>query len=221
MHNWHRPYQAYLFDLDGTLVDTAPDINVSLNFTLAKSGFQSVTEDHTRHWIGHGARVLIQQALVHQEFDGDVTTQLEQMLEPFLDHYSEHHAELSKVYPTVVDTLRALQTRGARLAVVTNKITRLSTQIVDSLNLTAYFDLIVCGDTTPTPKPDPAPVHYCLDRFQVSPQNALFVGDSNTDVGAAHASGTAIVCMRDGYNHGEDVSKLGVDGVIDLFEELL
>ena len=220
MTHWPREYQAYLFDLDGTLVDTAPDINVALNHSLENFGFQPVSESHTRHWIGYGGRVLIHQALEHQRFDGDLEKQLDIMLEPFLDYYSEHHASLSTIYPSVEETLTRLRARGAKLAVVTNKITRLSTQILDSLSLTDYFDLIVCGDTTPTPKPDPASVHYCLDRFDVAPQDALFVGDSITDVSAARAAGAAIICVRDGYNHGDDVTTLDVDGVIDLFADI-
>lgn len=220
MTHWRREYQAYLFDLDGTLVDTAPDINVALNHSLENFGFQLVSESHTRHWIGYGGRVLIHQALQHQGFNGDLEKQLDIMLEPFLDYYSEHHAALSTIYPSVGETLTRLRARGAKLAVVTNKITRLSTQILDSLSLTDYFDLIVCGDTTPTPKPDPAPIHYCLDRFDIAPQDALFVGDSITDVLAARAAGAAIICVRDGYNHGDDVATLDVDGVIDLFTDI-
>jgi phosphoglycolate phosphatase len=218
--DWRREYQAYLFDLDGTLIDTAPDINVALNHSLEHFDFQPVSESHTRHWIGYGGRVLLQQALEHQGFDGDIEAQLDTMLQPFLDYYSEHHAAVSTIYPTVEETLARLRARGAKLAVVTNKISRLSIQILDTLNLTSYFDLIVCGDTTPTPKPDPAPVRYCLDRFDIAPQSTLFVGDSITDVSAARAAGTAIVCVRDGYNHGDDVATLDVDGVIDLFADI-
>ena len=218
---WHRPYAAYLFDLDGTLIDTAPDINVALNHSLQQFGFKPVTEAHTRHWIGHGGRVLIEKALAHQDFSGDLESQLDQMLIPFLDFYSDHHAVLSRIYPTVTTSLAELKSRGAKLAVVTNKVTRLSEQILESLNLTPFFDWVVCGDTTPTPKPNPAPIFYCTERMQLTVTECLFVGDSITDVNAARAAGTPIVCVRDGYNHGADVSQLDVDGVIDRFDELL
>lgn len=221
MSDWYRPYEGYLFDLDGTLVDTAPDISVALNHSLTAAGFASVSENHTRHWIGHGARILIKEALAHQTYKGDMEAQLDAMLPVFLDYYSDHHAHHSTAYPTVVDTLQTLRARGARLAVVTNKVTHLSELILDTLGLREYFDSVVCGDTTPKPKPDPAPVHYCLRELQITPEQALFVGDSNTDVGAARNAGTNIVCVRYGYNQGQDVSQLDVDGVIDTFSELL
>ncbi len=221
MRKWHKSYPAYLFDLDGTLIDTVPDINVALNHSLIQAGFQEVREDHTRHWIGHGARTLLKEALLHQRYQGDLEERLDLLLPQFLEFYSDHHADLSQPYPEVEETLATLQARGAKLAVVTNKLTYLSTQILDSLKLTPFFDAIVCGDTAAHPKPDPAPVLFCLEKLGVSPLDALFVGDSITDVSAARAAGTPVVCVRDGYNHGQDVSQLDLDGVILSFSELL
>ena len=218
MRHTLEAYQAYLFDLDGTLIDTAPDINVALNYALRQFGLTEVTEDHTRHWIGHGGRVLIAEALKHQKVDEQ---QAEEMLPIFLDHYSEHHADLSLPYPTVVETLEVLKNNGAKLAVVTNKVARLSEQILDTLDMSRYFDVIVCGDTASAPKPDPAPVHYALDAMNMRNTGTLFVGDSNTDVLAARAAETEIVCVDYGYNQGQDVSTLAVDGVISSFRELL
>ncbi len=215
--SWQRPYAAYLFDLDGTLIDTVPDLSRALNACLAHAGFAKVDESLARHWVGHGARVMIMQALAHHGTEGDS----EALFKIFLDHYEANIARHSKPYPSVVTTLSALKAEGARLAVVTNKLEGLSRLLLAELELDGYFDLIVGGDTTSAPKPDAAPVRHCLENLGVSAADTLFVGDSETDVNAARAAGTPVVCVRDGYNQGRDVHDLNPDGVIDLFEELL
>jgi len=219
---WHKPYAAYLFDLDGTLIDTAPDLSAALNHCMAVAGFSPVSEQLTRHWIGHGARVLLEQAFLHHTKKSTNNDQkIDDLLPVFIDYYAQHLALLSKPYDTVVDTLMELRQRGAKLAVVTNKITRLSQPLLEQMGMSSLFDLIVCGDTTDHPKPAPDSILYCLRELAVDKQDCLFVGDSNTDVLAARAAGICVVCVRDGYNHGEDVTNLQVSGVIDVFEELL
>jgi phosphoglycolate phosphatase len=211
-------FDAYLFDLDGTLVDTAPDINAALNHSLRQAGLNPVDQALTRHWVGHGSRVLIAQALQHHHVS---EIEIDTLLEPFLTYYRANLSTDSVIYPGVTDTLMTLRNRGARLAVVTNKLTALSVPLLEGIGLAPLFDLIVCGDTTTAPKPDPAPVQFCLDHFDVAAGATLFVGDSETDVNAARAAGVAVVCVRDGYNHGVDVTTLPVSGVIDNFSELL
>jgi len=210
-------YDAYLFDLDGTLIDTAPDINAALNFCLGNAGLPPVDETHTRHWIGHGAKVVVSQALQHHHV---AETDIDPLLAQFLEYYSDHLAVHSRIYPQVQDTLAVLRTRGAKLAVVTNKLSRFSIPLLQQIGLLDAFDLVVCGDTAAAPKPDPAPVRYCLDTFRVDADRTLFVGDSAADVDAATAAGVPVVCVRDGYNHGVDVTTLGADGIIDSFSEL-
>ena len=217
MPSW-ATFDAYLFDLDGTLVDTAPDINAALNHSLRLAGLGAVDEALTRHWVGHGSRVLIAQALQHHHVS---EIDIDSLLEPFLAYYQANLSTDSVVYPGVTDTLKALRERGAKLAVVTNKLTQLSVPLLEGIGLAPLFDLIVCGDTAAAPKPDPAPVQFCLDHFAVAAANTLFVGDSETDVNAARAAGVPVVCVRDGYNHGVDVTTLPVSGVIDKFGELL
>jgi phosphoglycolate phosphatase len=210
-------FDAYLFDLDGTLVDTAPDINAALNFCLQRAGMPLVEEALTRHWVGHGAKVLIQQALQHQDTSA---TQAETMLPSFLEFYSANLAVRSRIYPEVTTTLATLRARGAKLAVVTNKITDLSLPLLEQIGLIDAFDLVVCGDTASAPKPDPAPVQYCLDAFGIAAHRSLFVGDSATDVDAARAAGMPVACVRDGYNHGVDVTTLGATEVIDSIGDI-
>lgn len=217
MSGWRRSYAAYLFDLDGTLIDTAPDLNLALNHCLNGAGLPGVDEAHTRHWVGHGARVLIEEALRHHQTSQPV----EPLLDAFLKYYAEHVADRSSLYPTVMETLHTLKGRGARLAVVTNKLSHFSERLLSQLDCREIFDEVVGGDSAAAPKPDPAPVNLCLERLAVAPADTLFVGDSETDVRAAQAAGVTVVCMRDGYNHGVDVGTLGADAVIDRFEELL
>jgi len=211
-------FAAYLFDLDGTLVDTAPDINAALNHSLTRFDLPPVAAALTRHWVGHGSRTLIGEALRHH---GAAHVDIDQLLEPFLDYYEAHLANHSRIYPGVTETLDVLRAQGARLAVVTNKSRRLTHPLLAQIGLAEYFELVICGDTASAPKPDPAPVRYCLDHFGLGPESAVIVGDSNTDVQAGRAAGIAVVCVRDGYNHGIDVTTLDVDAVIDHFDELV
>ena len=217
-HFWQRPYPGYLFDLDGTLVDTAPDISVALNTALERDGYQHVSEDHTRHWIGHGARVLLEQALDHQQQPHDA---IDSMLEVFIDHYRQHIADRSKPYPEVMATLEALRARGARLAVVTNKLTSLSVAILEALEMKQFFAVLVCGDSTREPKPAAAPAIYAGKQLKLQMDDVLFVGDSQTDVDCARAAGCAVVCVPDGYNHGTHAAAFGADGVIETFKDLV
>lgn len=225
-----RPYAGYLFDLDGTLVDTAPDINAALNYALTRAGLAPVGEALTRHWVGHGSRMLVHQALQHQQrtLSPDLQHDLQRgdddlapLLEDFLQYYAAHIADLSRPYARVVETLEALRSRGARLAVVTNKLTRLSVPLLTALNLTPLFDSIVCGDTAPRPKPAADPALHACASLGVSCAEALFVGDSATDVGCARAAGCPVVCVADGYNHGVAPEALGADAIIDSFWDLV
>ena len=214
---WKRHYSAYLFDLDGTLVDTAPDIDAALNFSLTQAGLNTVTEDLTRHWVGHGSRTLIKEALVHQ----GAQREIEPLLKNFIHYYENNIANHSKPYPHVESTLATLKDQGAKLAVVTNKLMSLTTLLIRELKLEQYFTSVVCGDSTKFSKPSPEPVFLAMRNLESNAAESLFVGDSETDVSAARNANIAVVCMRDGYNHGIDVSSLDCDGVIVSMSELL
>jgi phosphoglycolate phosphatase len=213
-------YEAYLFDLDGTLVDSAPDIGAALNYSLQQASLPVVSLDLVRHWIGHGSRTLVRQALLHRQMQPE-NRLIDQLLGPFLSYYVEHIADHSQLYPNTMATLLELKQRGARLAIVTNKLTELSLPLLTALDLKAHFDLIVCGDTTAKPKPAPDPIQHVLDLFKVGPEQALMIGDSDADIGAARAARVDVVCLRDGYNHGVDVASLNPDKVVDSIKELL
>ncbi len=213
-----RAYAGYLFDLDGTLVDTAADLNGALNHVFGQAGLAPVDEAHTRHWVGHGAKVLIEEALAAQ---GQPRQRAEAMLEVFLDYYHRHVADLSRPYPHVVEALDALRARGARLAVVTNKRERLTRPLLAALDLADRFDCVVGGDTAARPKPAPDPALLACEQLGLTPRDVLFVGDSTTDVDCARAAGCDVVCVPDGYNHGTPAHELGADAVIDSFRTLV
>jgi len=210
---------AYLFDLDGTLVDTAPDLSRALNHSLTKGGLAPVDEALTRHWVGHGVRAMLQAAFRHQ---GVLATEsdLDDNQAILVDHYTAHIADHSTPYPAVVETLAVLADR-ALLGVVTNKPTALSNSLLEALDLARFFAVVVGRGTTERFKPDPEPAHHACEHLGVSPARALFVGDSETDVLCARAAGCGIVLYRHGYNHGRDPDTLGADGVIDSFRELV
>ena len=247
-----RGFPGYLFDLDGTLIDTAPDIGAAVNHALNRFGFDSVSGDLVRHWVGHGGKHCIEHAVAAAQenaignprtnatdgmgdghgregsaqpldsaHSGVDSALVDAMLGLFLEHYEEHIADMSLPYPQVVETLRALSRCNAKLAVVTNKRIGLTRKLLDELQLTAWFDTIVGGDTAANPKPAADPILYACDQIGLSPQDVLFVGDSLTDVNASRAAGCPVVCVPDGYNHGIAPGDLGADAIIGSFRELV
>jgi phosphoglycolate phosphatase len=218
-----RTYRAYLFDLDGTLVDSAPDINRALNAALTGEGYPAVDGALSRDWVGFGSTVLLERALRHHDAAHRIAdgVHMQHLMERFITYYSAHIADFSQVYPGVVPALQALQARGAGLAVVTNKFAALSLQLLDALGLAPFFTSVVGGDTLTVRKPDAAPALHACRALGCNPVDALFVGDSPTDVATARAAGCAVVCLRDGYRHGIAVEALGADAIIDSLTELL
>ncbi|MEM7219771.1 MAG: phosphoglycolate phosphatase [Pseudomonadota bacterium] len=218
MHFCLRDYPAYLFDLDGTLVDSAPDIHAALNFTLSNSGHPTVEPAQTRDFVGMGSRALLRRALDHH---GRQDVDHEPMLDTFLDYYERNIAVHSRPFPQTVETLAALHERGKGLAVVTNKYDRLTRRVLDELALSPYFSSIVCSDTVPHSKPAADPALVACAALGVAPNDALFVGDASPDVGCARAAGCDVVVVRDGYNNGIPAEDLGADAVINSLADIL
>ena len=210
---------AYLFDLDGTLVDTAPDIHVALNHALAGAGIAPVSEALTRHWVGHGVRAMLMAAFEHHSLPVN-DSGFEESVVALSAHYEAHVADRSQPYPQVVSTLEKLAER-APLAVVTNKLSRFTLPLLEALDLRRHFTAVICHDNSPEPKPAPGPALLACERLERTPPEALFVGDSATDVACARAAGCPVVVYRHGYNHGIDPESLGADAVFDSFEEVL
>ena len=214
-----KEYAAYLFDLDGTLVDTAPDLMRALNHVLRETSLPQVDEALTRHWVGHGVRAMLGAAFEHHGV-AMPEARIDRLFDACLEYYGEHIADYSAPYPTVVETLEAL-TAKAPLAVVTNKPADLTETLLEALDLRRFFGSVVGRGTTRNHKPAAEPALHACRELGVTPADALFVGDSATDVACARAAGCAIVLYRYGYNHGRDPETLGADRVVDSLIALL
>lgn len=217
---WRAPRPAaYLFDLDGTLVDTAPDLMRALNHALDGEAMPPAAPPLVRHWVGHGVRAMLEAAAAHHGKTLS-SADLGRLERRCLDHYAAHIADHSRPYPTVRETLAALA--GDRpLAVVTNKLAVYSERLLAALDLRRFFRLVVGRGSGMPPKPDPAPARHACADLGVAAADALFVGDSATDVACARAVGCRVVVYRHGYSQGVAPEALGADAVIDTMEELL
>lgn len=209
-----------MFDLDGTLVDSVPDLAAAVDRTLLALGREPAGRERVRLWVGNGARVLVRRALAGGlEHAGVDEALAEQALALFLDAYADNHA-LTRVYPGVVETLDRLREEGVALALITNKPARFLPELLADKDLGGYFQWLVGGDSLPQQKPDPAALHWVMERAGVGAGEALFVGDSRNDVRAARAAGVTCVALSYGYNHGEPIALENPARVIDDLREL-
>ncbi len=212
--------EMILIDLDGTLVDTVPDLADAVNAMLRALGMPPHPEARVREWIGNGAERLVRRALVGR-YEGEPPEELFQRGYPiFLQAYQENVCRRSRPFPGVEAGLKALEAAGYPLACVTNKPARFTEPLLEQLGLDRYFRLVVSGDTLPRKKPDPAPLLHAACFFGVAPQHALMVGDSINDVQAARAAGFRVVCVPYGYNHGQDIREARPDAVVDSLAQL-
>jgi len=211
-------FDLVMFDLDGTLVETAPEIADAVNDLLRDQQLPEVPEHLIRAWIGHGTRELLLHAYTHatglEEDTARRTGTLDILMPRFSAFYAARSGQRSRLYPDVLDTLRALRAAQVRSAVVTNKEQRFASQVLMAHGIRHYFDMVIAGDTLEAKKPDPLPVRYCLDAFKVRTDRALFVGDSEIDVATARAAGVPIWAVPYGYNHGKPIALAAPDRVI-------
>jgi phosphoglycolate phosphatase len=218
-------WDLMLFDLDGTLVETAPEIADAVNDTLHDFGWPGVDEAQVARWIGHGTGALLVQAVAHASGRTPEAVRADARHGAIVARYDLHYAgrcgTRSRLYPCVRETLAALRARGTRLAIVTNKESRYTARVLDAHRLRGAFDRVVCGDTLATRKPDPAGVLDCLQAFGVAPARALFVGDSSIDAETARRAGVAVWLLPHGYNLGEPLAACAPDRLIADFGALL
>ena len=215
------PPKLVAFDLDGTLVDSVPDLAWCIDRTMPRFGAPARGEALVREWIGNGVERLIDRALTGEP-DGVADPGLRrEACVAFLKLYSAHGHERSRVYPGVRDGLTALRARGAALACITNKPYGPAVDLLAHLELSGHFELVLGGDSLPRRKPDPLPLIHACARLGIAVERSLFVGDSCNDVEAARAAGMRVVCVGYGYNHGRDVSEAGPDAIIGSLEELV
>ncbi len=210
------PFDVVVFDLDGTLADTAPDLAASLNHALGALGRSTIPPESVRNLVGQGARVLIQRGLTAT---GEATEDLiEQGLALFLDFYADNICNGTRPYDGLVAQLDALHARGVKTAICTNKPERLTHLLVDALGWHDRFDAIVGADTLAVRKPDPAPLHEAIAR--AGGGRAVLVGDSITDADTARGARVPFVAVSFGFSD-RPVEQLGADAVIDDYAELI
>lgn len=210
-----------MFDLDGTLVDSVPDLATAVDRMLVEMGREPAGVEKVRKWVGNGVRVLVRRALaddIDHTAVSDAETEI--ALARFLDIYADCH-ELITLYPGVHELLEALSTAAVELAVVTNKPERFVAPLLEQVGLGGYFRWIIGGDTLPQQKPDPAALLQVMRLAGVSQEQSLFVGDSRSDVLAARAAGVPCVAVSYGYNHGRPVAEEAPQLVVDSLAELL
>lgn len=207
--------KAVIFDLDGTLIDSAPDIAAALNVALSQASISPLDLDTVRSMVGGGARMLVERAIAQSGKPADV----EKLLTVFLQAYGKHPSKRTKVYPGVRQALGALQADGIRLAVCTNKPHDLTLAILENLDLAHHFAVIVGGTPGLRLKPAPDLLRKVLSGLDVACEDAVMVGDSRADVGAARAASVRVIVISTGYSTVPAVS-LGADALINDMDAL-
>jgi phosphoglycolate phosphatase len=207
--------RAVMIDLDGTLVDSIPDLAAAANGMLRGLGRRELDVDVIRTYVGKGIPNLVARSLTGS-LEGTVPRELLERAMPIYERcYTEANGRNSTIYPGVIEGLDALTAAGFPLACVTNKSARFTQPLLEYLGLARYFTQVVAGDTLPQKKPDPAPLLHACRGFDVAPREMLFIGDSLNDSQAARAAGCPIFCVPYGYNEGQDVRDLDVDAIVD------
>lgn len=212
------PRPTIAFDLDGTLVDTAPDLLAALNFVLGEEGLEPIEEAQVRNLVGAGARVMIERGLAFHRVPS-IASDVDRMFEDFLRFYEKHIADHSRPFPGCAETLDALAAQGARLIVVTNKIERYAVQLLETLALARYFSVIAGPDTFGVRKPDPGHLLRAVERAGGDAAHTVMVGDSITDVNTARAARVPAIAVSFGYRT-EKIEELGADYVVDRLDEI-
>lgn len=211
------PRPTLLFDLDGTLADTAADLCETLNVILELHGRERVPQERVRHLVGGGARLLLERGF-RETGDPASEALLDRSFHEFLDYYGRHIADHTKLWPGVRDQLDRLSERGALMAVCTNKVEDLSRKLLEMLAIDHYFPVVIGGDTLPVKKPDPEHLFEAIRQLGGENAHSVMVGDSETDVHAAKNAKLPSICVTFGYTR-IPVAELGAEATIDHFDE--
>ena len=216
-------YDTILFDLDGTLIDSVPDLADAVNAMLTQLHRRTFPEATVRNWVGNGAQMLVKRALLgrrdvgKQEIDPAL---FEAALQYFFEAYGRCVTRRTRPYTGVEETLAWLHSKKYKMAIVTNKPERFTPPILKAFDIARYFDVIIGGDTLRVKKPDPAPLQEALTRLGAGKEQAVMVGDSKNDILAAKALGIASIAVSYGYNYDEPITRYRPDHVIDRFTAL-
>jgi len=214
---FQNPIKAVLIDLDGTLLDTVPDLADAANAMLAELGRLTLPVDTIRDFVGKGIPNLVGRCLGYPgESDAP---DAHDALTVFKRHYAAVNGRRTRIYPGVLAGLQAMREAGLKTACITNKAAAFTGPLLEATGLAALLDLTVSGDTLAEKKPHPLPFLHLCERFGIAPAEALVVGDSRNDVAGARAAGCPVFCVPYGYSEGEDVRDLGADAIVGTLEE--
>ncbi len=213
--------ELVLFDLDGTLVDSVPDLAYSIDLALRELDMPMHGDEIIRTWVGRGAIRLVKSALTG-ELDGEPDEDLlEKAYDLFLDIYLRNTSKRSKLYPGVREGLDHMKKTGCKLACVTNKPGRFTLPLLKAMGLSDDFSIVISGETLPKKKPDPDQLLHAAEMLGAAPERTLMVGDSINDLQAARAANMPILCVTYGYNHGEDIVDSNPDILVDSLAEMI
>ena len=214
------PVRAVLFDLDGTLIDTLPDLHAAACAMLQDMGRPGLPLESIRAYVGRGIPNLIKRVLANSLHAAeDAGPPPAEAVASYRWHYARENGQNAQVYPGVIEGLDAIKALGLPLGVVTNKADAFIRPLLDQTGLTSYFDVLVGGDLLPRVKPDPMPLVWACGRLGVSPAETLFVGDSLNDALAARAAGCPVFLLPYGYNEDRDVQELDCDAIVETVQE--
>jgi len=210
--------KLFIFDLDGTLVDTAPDFKNSLNYMLSELNEPLVTLEEIRNLVGYGARELIRRTAVTKNIPHD-DNKVNEMLKIFLLHYTHNIDDDSVLFENVETVLKLIKSNELKMAVCTNKMEKLSNMLLEKLGVLHYFDYLVGGDTFSKSKPDPFPLIEICKKLNVSENESIMIGDSATDLNAGHNANMPVVLVGYGYTDNKNIYN-DADLVINNFSQL-
>ncbi len=216
--------KAIIFDLDGTLVDSVPDLCQGLNAALAEmcaneqATLKQVSTEQVRLWVGNGSVKLIQRAILHLEIEPD---RLETLHQYFLKHYQNYLCDSSYLYPGVAALLGKCQQLALPMALVTNKPIAFVPELLEKLGIAHHFKILLGGDSLPEKKPSPMPLLHAANYLNVNPNHCLMVGDSGADRASAQQADMPCVLLQQGYNQGKDLSTLSPEWLLPDIESLL
>jgi len=221
MHSSLHGIRLVAFDLDGTLIDSVPDLAAAVDAMLVEQRLAPAGEAKVRDWVGNGTFKLVERALASALGEAADAMVVEASHDSFLRHYRAAPCERTRVFPDVAEALEALVSRGTIVTLITNKPVAFIDPILEALGLRHYFRMALGGDSLPEKKPHPAPLLHLAAHFDVDPGQCLMVGDSRHDVEAGKRAGFRTLAVPYGYNHGEPVASSDPDGVVESLGELV
>ena len=213
--------KAIAFDLDGTLIDSVPDLAAATQGMLAELDLPLCNESQVRSWVGNGAAKLVERALTFARGEQATQADIDAAMPLFSRHYEANLQQHSRLYDGVKSALEQLVKLGYQLAIVTNKPYRFTVPLLEAFGIAHLFNQVLGGDSLEKMKPDPLPLTHLKQTWQLDDEQLLMVGDSRNDILAAKAAGISSIGLTYGYNYGEDIGLSGPTAVCNTFSEVL